>query len=250
MPSKGKRMWTVHMEERLIALWSHYAYLYDISDMLYHDRPLKEKKWLEIAAELNIPVEDVKQRAGSLRTQYSRLLKPRPSGSGGKPLTSKQRWLLDNLEFLRRHYTPMLSKSSLNLTPEQPDVGQKPSDVDVCQEFAYEVGSFSDTSENIPDSKSVPRQTTPHRKPHQGKKRTVSNLDTEVEAIAVFREMSATVMAGFNQGNDLEATFAQQIASDLREIQSPALRKMAKRQIQMLVYEYQDKDQLERRETS
>jgi len=39
-------------------------------------------------------VEEVKMRAIALRTQYSKLLKAKPSGSGEKPLTSKQKWLL------------------------------------------------------------------------------------------------------------------------------------------------------------
>ncbi len=39
-------------------------------------------------------VEDVKMRATTLRTQFTKLLKPKPSGSGEKGLTQKQRWLL------------------------------------------------------------------------------------------------------------------------------------------------------------
>ena len=50
-----------------------------------------------------LSVEEVKTRALSLRTQYSRLKKPKPRGSGTKPLTSKQRWLLRVMDFIKAH---------------------------------------------------------------------------------------------------------------------------------------------------
>ncbi|XP_036436899.1 uncharacterized protein LOC118815073 [Colossoma macropomum] len=56
-----------------------------------------------------------KTRSLSLRTQYSRLLKPLPSGSGDKPLSSKQQWLKRNLDFLKPFFVPRHSGSSLVL---------------------------------------------------------------------------------------------------------------------------------------
>ncbi|XP_051999394.1 uncharacterized protein LOC127655544 isoform X2 [Xyrauchen texanus] len=285
MESTRKYHWTIQKEEKLIALWGQHDCLYDRTSMSFHDKLIRDTKWMEIADELNIPVKDVKHRAGSIRAQYSRILKPH--ANSGKPLTAKQLWFLDKLEFLRRHYVPRLNESSLNLAAEQPGVKQEPVDVVVVgqaftdeegsfsdmsantldsesvqiapeqpdikpgqvdvvldQEFADEDASFSDMSENTVDSVSVQQQSPP--KPPQSKKRKGSDSDTEVEAINLLRKMSATVMTGLNQANDSEAIFGQQIASDLREIQNPVLRRMAKRKIQMLVYEYQDKDQFER----
>lgn len=56
-----------------------------------------------MAAFLQKPVEDVKTRALSLRTQYSRLVKPKPGGHGNKVLTNKQRWILKAMDFIRPH---------------------------------------------------------------------------------------------------------------------------------------------------
>lgn len=62
-------------------------------------------------------VEDVKTRALSLRTQYSRLVKPKPGGHGNKVLTSKQKWILRAMDFIRPHivHRPSETKVSANM---------------------------------------------------------------------------------------------------------------------------------------
>lgn len=48
-------------------------------------------------------VEDVKTRAVSLLTLYCRLLKPKPSGNGNKPMMSRQKWLLRIIDFIKSY---------------------------------------------------------------------------------------------------------------------------------------------------
>ncbi|KAK7925262.1 hypothetical protein WMY93_007572 [Mugilogobius chulae] len=71
--------WTLAKEELLVEKWQLHECLYNVSCKTYHNRVEKEKAWAEIAAELECSVTDVKTRATSLRTQYSKLLKPKPS---------------------------------------------------------------------------------------------------------------------------------------------------------------------------
>uniref|UniRef100_H3D8E7 MADF domain-containing protein n=2 Tax=Tetraodon nigroviridis TaxID=99883 RepID=H3D8E7_TETNG len=95
--------WTEETLETLVELWREHPCLYDVSHELYQNRDRKEECWREVAAFLQKPVEDVKTRALSLRTQYSRLVRPKPGGHGNKVLTTKQRWILGAMEFIRPH---------------------------------------------------------------------------------------------------------------------------------------------------
>lgn len=60
-------------------------------------------------------MEEVKIRATTLRTQFTKLLKPKPSGSGEKGLTQKQSWLLRSLEFLKKHVAQRPSETNVRM---------------------------------------------------------------------------------------------------------------------------------------
>ncbi len=62
-----------------------------------------------------ISVSEVKKQITLLRTQYSRLLKPKPSGSGDATATAKQIWLLKNMEFLKKHMMPRHTETSVSI---------------------------------------------------------------------------------------------------------------------------------------
>lgn len=61
-----------------------------------------------------LSVDEVKTRTASLRTQYSRLLKPKPGGTGTKPLTARQKWLLIVMDFIKRHIVHRLCDSTVS----------------------------------------------------------------------------------------------------------------------------------------
>ncbi len=60
-------------------------------------------------------VEDIKMRATTLRTRFTKLLKPKPSGSGEKGLTQKQRGLLSSLDFLKKYVAQRPSETSVSM---------------------------------------------------------------------------------------------------------------------------------------
>ena len=55
----------------------------------------------------------VSKHIQSLRTQFSRLCRPAPSGSGSKQTTGRQKWILDKLNFLKIHLRKKPSTSNL-----------------------------------------------------------------------------------------------------------------------------------------
>ncbi len=61
-------------------------------------------------------VGEVQTKATSLRTQYGKLLRPKPSGSSDKDLTPRQRWILKKLQFLQPFVVPRVSQSTLNVS--------------------------------------------------------------------------------------------------------------------------------------
>ncbi|XP_049323079.1 uncharacterized protein LOC125806764 [Astyanax mexicanus] len=115
MAQRQRVVWTEDLETSLVELWQQHSCLYDLSSSSYHDRQAREKRWQEIAGVLQLPANEVKTRAASFRTQYGKLLKPKPSGSGQKPLTSKQQWILTHLDFLKPHVTHRTTATTLAL---------------------------------------------------------------------------------------------------------------------------------------
>lgn len=135
--------WTAELEDILVDLWQDHECLYNVSSKNDHNHYDKDKSWGEIAAVLSIPVEEVKTRVTTLRTQYTKLLKSQPSGSGEKCLTSRQRWLLRNFErkFLKKHVAQRHSESSLDqsikdLLSDKRDMNDHASDEDNMSEIA------------------------------------------------------------------------------------------------------------------
>ena len=66
-------------------------------------RMKKIKAVEEIGQKLQMTPVAVNKKLTSLRTQYSRLVKRLPSGSGIEARTPHQKWLVEKLEFIRQH---------------------------------------------------------------------------------------------------------------------------------------------------
>ncbi|KAL1249043.1 hypothetical protein QQF64_022361 [Cirrhinus molitorella] len=106
-------LWDSHKEQILLELWQQRACLYNVSSSCYHGHVKKDAAWKEIAEELQLPVGEVITQVASLRTQYGKLLHPKPRGSGAKELTPRQNWIMKHLHFLKCHVLPRQAFSTL-----------------------------------------------------------------------------------------------------------------------------------------
>jgi hypothetical protein len=84
-------------EADFIELWRENPCLYDVTSKSYSNRNQKKKAIDEIADKLKLSADAVTKKITSLRTQFSRLIKPLPSGSGCVARTPYQKWLVDKL---------------------------------------------------------------------------------------------------------------------------------------------------------
>ena len=66
-----------------------------------------------IADKINMSIDAVSKKLTSLRTQYSRLMKKLPSGSGRAAKTAHQKWLVSKLDFLTQHLKKRDSLSNI-----------------------------------------------------------------------------------------------------------------------------------------
>lgn len=62
-----------------------------------------------------VSVEEVKARTTTLRTQYSKLLKPKSSGSGAKSMSGRQMWMSRSLEFLKKYIVQRATETSVSV---------------------------------------------------------------------------------------------------------------------------------------
>ncbi|CAM4724966.1 unnamed protein product [Leuciscus chuanchicus] len=156
-------------------------------------------------------VEEVKTRATTLRTQFSKLLKTKPSWTFEKPLTSKQRWLMKTLMFLRKHVTQRATESSL---PQSIKDG-----------LAAERDPLND-----PDDDDV----------------SLMSDETSAEEPSILQnddDLSPPVPSGRSKPTaDSDSNFGAQVAEELRSIKNTVVKTRLKRKIMNDLYEAQEND--------
>ncbi|KAK7132819.1 hypothetical protein R3I93_019151 [Phoxinus phoxinus] len=240
------KSWTRQAEETLIELWQESACLYDISDADYHNREEKDRRWKEVADALQMPAEAVATRVASLRTQYARLRKPKPSGSEVKPLTLRQRWLLRALDFLKPHIVHRRNENHLGL-PSSDKVEECVDESDeMMQETDKDIDSFDSISvclspmPGTPDT-GIPEETASYSlspRSTSSKRRRVSDSDIELQKLEVLKQMSAKVLE--NPPADSAAVFSSQVAMEYRLLSDPSVQMRVRRKIMAVLYEAQD----------
>ncbi|CAI5660123.1 unnamed protein product [Oreochromis niloticus] len=158
-------VWTQAMEAQLVELWQAHPSLFDVASKDYHDRNKRDRSWMEIAAQLQLPVNEVKTRVASLRTQYGKLLKPKPSGSGQKPPTPKQTWILKHLDFLKAHVVHRQTESTLRLGTESEDIGATEEGDEDQSTMGIEADVLVSSNTTSPVSVSQEEETTSNSPP-------------------------------------------------------------------------------------
>ncbi|XP_058486397.1 trichohyalin-like [Solea solea] len=127
--------WSEEAEEGFVVLWQQHPCLFDVSSSHFHNKDQKEKAWRDIADCLQQPVEEVKTRAASLRTQFSRLIKPRP-GNEAKPLTPRQQWLLRVMDFIKPYIVHRPCEITLDMPLRDLDDSEEQEDHSDSLEFS------------------------------------------------------------------------------------------------------------------
>ncbi|KAM9310164.1 uncharacterized protein KZ484_026107 isoform 1-T1 [Pholidichthys leucotaenia] len=231
--------WTIEKEDQLVELWRQHECLYNVSSKSYHNKAEKEKAWEQMAAALDVPVLDVKTRTTSLRTQYSKVLKPNRSGGGDGVVTSRQRWLLTSLDFLKKHVIQRSVDATLDLSVKDEmtelNIDDITSETDDLSEISDEpAGNLSSTiSESNVDC--LTPADSPAKKPK--KNQTVDPL--EQRKLELLRNISETIRRPAADSND---TFGKLVAMELRLIKSPVMKTKLKRKIMNMIYEAQECD--------
>lgn len=199
-------------------------------------------------------VEEVKTRALSLRTQLSRLIKPKPSGSGNKPLTPRQMWLLRVMDFIIKHIVHRPCKTTLDLSPSDQDNTEDPDyDLDYSTDSLNKLQTLqsrpnrpkptSHTSSPVEflDSPSTSIRNEGVESSTRGIKRKARAVcDVELQKLAVLKEMAAKVEV--DPTPDAFTTFGNQVVAELRLLQDTAIVTRVKRNIMNMIYDAQDSE--------
>ncbi|XP_037611162.1 uncharacterized protein wu:fb74b10 [Sebastes umbrosus] len=239
--------WSVEKEDKFVELWQQHDCLYDSADR-YSDRLEREKKWSEIATALELPVQEVKIRATTLRTQYSRLVKPRCSGRKMRPMTARQRRILRSCEFLKKHINHRPSEGNFNqsikdmLRTEWDSSDSEPENTALSQEL--DGGASPSPTESSSVSSPPP---PPPPLPQLSRKQTKppNRSDEERRNQALLEHLLDVIQeTGREPKKDCEDSFGVTIAMELKRIRNPALRNRVKRQIMTILYDALDSEQM------
>ncbi|KAG8282322.1 hypothetical protein J6590_039068 [Homalodisca vitripennis] len=105
---------------KLVGAVEKYEVLYNYKLPEYTRKDVTEKAWKEVSAEVNMPVQDCKEKWRNLRTVFMRRMKPSPSGSG----RNKRAYYLENaMQFCLPFMKTMIPPSPGNL-PAPPSTTQ------------------------------------------------------------------------------------------------------------------------------
>ncbi|XP_051272769.1 uncharacterized protein wu:fb74b10 [Dicentrarchus labrax] len=232
--------WSVEKEDRFLELWQQHECLYNLTGDRFYDRIEREKKWSEIATALELPVEDVKTRASTLRTQYSKLVKPRGSGKKKRPLTLRQRRILKSCEFLKKYISHRSSEDNLGqsikeaLMTQQDSSNSEPENTAPSQDFD---GAASPSPTESSSVSPLPPQ------PARKQPKTQNRNDTERQKVALLQHMVDVIQETSRQPErDCEDSFGVTVAMELKRIRNPVLRNRVKREIMTILYDALDSE--------
>ena len=89
-------------EDATIEFLQNHPEIYNKEHERYADKYHKEALWVEIATELKLDANDVKQWYTSKRTTFGKVSKNK-SGQAPASFTPRQQWVYDRMSFMRGH---------------------------------------------------------------------------------------------------------------------------------------------------
>ncbi|XP_014665859.1 PREDICTED: uncharacterized protein LOC106807880 isoform X2 [Priapulus caudatus] len=194
-------------------------------------------------------VQEVNKRINTLRTQYSRLVKPGKSGSCAAAKTERQKWLLTTLSFLEPHVKKRNSFSNFQTTEDDSEEENVTPD-EVQEEVENENTQFT-TLENPPTPPSVSDNSscttenkeqacdidTPTTTRRQSKKRGRDSIDSVQKAeLDLLSSMKAILAKHQEEPEDELSVFGKFIIKQLREINDESMRLMVMNEIQQACF--------------
>ncbi|XP_048054368.1 uncharacterized protein LOC125273144 [Megalobrama amblycephala] len=243
----GAARWTYELEEKFVELWQQYGCLYDVTARDYHDRLKKEKCWRTIAEALKQPVGEVQTKAASLRTQYGKVLRPKPSGSGDKELTTRQKWILNNLQFLQPFVVHRVSQSTLNLDDLEQSITDEGGEDQETEEDVCESSTSTSHHTSTSSTPQTPLETSsshhhhkvtinPERANYKAKQksRDKSSDELEIEKVNILKNMSESLV---DASKDVDQTFGKQVVTEMKLIKDPLTKMRLRRNILMMLYD-------------
>ncbi|KAK7929504.1 hypothetical protein WMY93_005899 [Mugilogobius chulae] len=154
-------------------------------------------------------VNRVKVKLASFRTQYGKLILPKASGSGHKPLSSKQQWIVRHLDFLKTHKTHRSPRTTLR-TDTVPYLDT--TDEDQMEELStIDPEQLADI---CPTSSLDTVETGSSIRPNVKKWRTLENIETT--KLELLKQVQSTLSASANANS--EDIFGQQVAAEHRDL--------------------------------
>ncbi|XP_035988175.1 uncharacterized protein LOC110367769 isoform X9 [Fundulus heteroclitus] len=232
--------WSQSTEEQLVELWRAHPSLFDVGSQSYHNRTKREKSWGEIANQLQLPVNEVKTRVASLRTQYGKLLKPKPSGRGQRPLTPKQKWILKHLDFLKGHVIHRTTESTLRPGTESEDTCEGEENPSTVEREADVLSSSDSTSpvSVVQEEESSPPVTCQPVQKQRVKKQKPQSAQPSLEMVKL--SLLQQIQKTLSSTADPAELFGQQVATEIRIIEDKAVYARLKRNIMNMIYEAQE----------
>ncbi|XP_015248611.1 PREDICTED: uncharacterized protein LOC107096463 [Cyprinodon variegatus] len=224
--------WSKSTEKQLVELWKAHPCLFDVASQSYYDRKNREKSWEAIAHQLQLPVNEVKTRVTSLRTQYGKLLKAKPRRGGGrKPLTPKQKWILKHVDFLKGHIIHRHTESTMSPTTESEEAFEGEGD-----------SSTSETEAEVEEEDSSSSLTCQlvQKKEETKQKPQSAQQCLEMAELSLLQQIQKTLVSNA----DSTELFGQQVASELRNIRDRAIQLRLRRNIMNMIYDAQEAEHI------
>ena len=92
-------------EEQLVEFFKENPCFYDKADPMFANKAVQEKKLLRLATELKTTPLKIRGWLKSQHTALGRVYKKK-SGQVGEVMTARQKWLVDNISYLKAHIAP------------------------------------------------------------------------------------------------------------------------------------------------
>ncbi|XP_016328180.1 uncharacterized protein LOC107677691 [Sinocyclocheilus anshuiensis] len=190
----------------------------------------------------------------TLRTQFGKILKGKPSGSVLTLMTSRQKWIFQHLQFLKPFVLHRPSETSLEPEPDtaaeeqeeiemENEIAVSPDLQQSSQQFPFSdaaCGNDSPASEAPASTALVtPRHCSaqPLRRVRYRSKTNDNNI--ELQKIAILSKVAEKISNREDKG---EYSFGKQVAEELGRIKNPTLVLRLKRSIMSQIYDAQESE--------